>query len=122
MKTIELTKGSGRTKVTLICDRMGTGLVVRIFNEAEHIGAVAVGEYDHAHERASCSLINRLGHKDDVIALPVAHRIARKTKNPVCVIAGVHLDNITPSEISVLTYGYEKLVDEMLGMLEAGVI
>ncbi len=120
MRSIHLSQGSGRTKVNLVCDRMGDSLVVRIFNENEHIGAVAFGEYDHVRERASGSLINRLGHKDDVIALPMAHKIARKTKKPVCVIAGVHLDDITTEEITVLTDYYEAMVDKLLARLEAG--
>ena len=46
MERCELSKGQGRTKVNLSAYNMGTDLIVCIYNENAHIGAVAVGEYD----------------------------------------------------------------------------
>lgn len=96
----ELTKGEGRTKVNLSAHYIGNDLVLFIYNDNAHIGAVAVGEYDHKEQRASTSVITRLGHKDDAIAQEVAHLIAKQTKRPVCVIVGIHIDNATESEIN----------------------
>ena len=100
MSEFELTKGEGRTKVTLRTNSIGNDLVVYIYNKNAHIGAVAIGEYDHEHQRASVSVVTRLGHKDDAIAQKAAHSISKSTKKPVCVIAGVHVSNITEAEIS----------------------
>lgn len=98
----KLTVGKGRTKVSLTANRLGDDLVVFICNEQAHIGAVAMGEYDHEHERASVSVLTRLGHKDDVIAQRAAYLISKFFRASVCVIAGVHLDNITGEEIKAL--------------------
>ena len=68
MGKYESTKGEGRTKVNLLAYNMGNDLVVSIYNKNAHIGAVAVGEYDHQEKRASVSVITRMGHKDDAIA------------------------------------------------------
>ncbi|MDP2932103.1 MAG: hypothetical protein Q8O05_06385, partial [Chloroflexota bacterium] len=79
MKGFELAYGEGRTRISLSAYRMGADLVVFIYNDYAHIGAVAVAEYDHKEGRASCSLITRLGHKDDAVAQKAAYLISKRT-------------------------------------------
>ena len=86
--------------VNLSAHYTGNDLVLRVYNDNAHIGAVAVGEYCHKEQRASTSVITRLGHKDDAIAQEVAHSIAKRTKRPVCAIVGIHIDHATESEIN----------------------
>ena len=117
MKSVDrykLTRGEGRIRVSLRAQEMGENLVVCIFNENAHIGAVAVGEYDHKEERASTSVITRLGHKDDVIAQKAAYLISRHIKGPSCVIAGVHLNGITEEEIQKLLENTDSLVEDFV--------
>jgi len=114
MDKYELTKGGGRTKVNLLAHYMGSDLIVYIYNENAHIGAVAVGEYDHKKRRASTSVITRLGHKDDSVAQKAAHSISKSTRKPVCVVAGIHLDNITDAEIDKILENTRGLVDEFI--------
>lgn len=106
----ELRAGAGRTIVNLSARYMGSDLVVLIYNEKAHIGAVAVADYDHKEQRTSVSVITRLGHKDDAVAQKAAHQINKHTQKPVCVIAGIHLDNITEAEIKQLVENSDKLV------------
>ena len=114
----EITKGEGRTKVSLLVESIGDDLVVFIHNENAHIGAVAVGEYDHKQARASTSVITRLGHKDDAIAQKAAYLITKHTKRPSCVIAGVHLDNITEEEIEKLLEVADSCLNDFLSRYE----
>ena len=114
MDKYELTSGEGRTKVSLSAQYMGNDLAVFIYNDNAHIGAVAVGEYDHNEKRVSTSVITRLGHKDDAIAQKAAYSISKSTKRPVCVIAGVHLDNITEQEIGKLLQNASFMVEELI--------
>ena len=114
MDKYELTTGEGRTKVSLSAHRMGSDPIVYLYNENAHIGAVAVGEYDHKGKRASTSVITRLGHKDDVVAQKAAHSISKSTRKPVCVIAGIHLENITEIEISKILENTSSLVNEFI--------
>lgn len=109
MKSLTLTEGSGRTGVTLMIDPIGDDLVVRIFNERGHLGAVALAEYSHAEGRTSTSVITRLGHKDDRVAAEVAHDLSSHFRKPVCVVAGIHLDNITLAEIDEILENCRKL-------------
>ena len=85
-----------------------------IYNQNAHIGAVALGEYDPSSGRASTSVITRLGHKDDVIAQKAAYLISKSIKKPVCVIAGIHLDHITKTEINRILKNADALVSEFV--------
>lgn len=99
MKRYQIRRGTGRTEVRLSARYLGSALIVTIYNDNAHLGAVAVGDYDHKEDRAYSSVITLTGHRDDEIAKKQAHAIARHTKKPVCVIAGVHVDEVTKDEI-----------------------
>jgi hypothetical protein len=114
MISYRLTEGKGRTRVSLLAEDMGDDQIVLIYNENAHIGAIALGEYDFNHERASVSVITRLGHKDDSIAQKAAYLISKHLKKPVCVIAGVHIDNITGTEISKILENSSSAVDKFI--------
>jgi oligoendopeptidase F len=110
----EITKGEGRTKVRLSAHYIGSDLVVYIYNQNAHIGAVAIGEYDDKNRRVSISVITRLGHRDDAVAHKAAYLISKSTRKPVCVIAGIHLDNTTEAEITQILENTSHLVDEFI--------
>jgi hypothetical protein len=112
MKSVVLREGAGRTRVTLCAQSIGSDLVVCLFNERGHLGAVAVADYCHAENRASTSVITRLGHKDDAVAYNAAYKLCKRFKEPVCAIAGIHLDNITDEEIAQIMRNCDKLVDK----------
>ena len=114
MDKYELIRGEGRTRVNLSAHSMGNDLVVFIYNINAHLGAVAVGEYDHHEKRASTSVITRLGHKDDAVAQKAAYLISKSTKRPTCVIAGIHLDNITTEETDKLVENAAIMVEELI--------
>ena len=120
MDEYELTAGEGRTRVSLLAYHMGSDLVVCIYNENAHIGAVALGEYDHKEKRASCSVITRLGHKDDVVAQEATHSIAKRTKRAVSVVVGIHLDKITATEIDGILENARSLIAQLCAALEGG--
>jgi hypothetical protein len=114
MDEYHATRGEGRTKVSLLAHHMGSDPIVYFYNENAHIGAVAIGEYEHKKERASTSVITRLGHKDDAVAQKAAYLISKATRKPVCVIAGIHVNNISEMEISQILENTNSLVDEFI--------
>jgi hypothetical protein len=114
MDESELTVGEGRTQVNLRAPYMGEELVIFVYNENAHVGAIAVGEYDPKEKRASTSVITRLGHKDDIVAQKAAYSISKSTKKPVCVIAGIHVDNITDMEINQILQNTNALVSKFI--------
>jgi len=117
MVEYELAKGRGRTRVNITVDSLGSDLLVRIYNRNAHIGAVAIGDYDHEHERASVSVITRLGHKDDALAKEAAYLVSKSIRRPVCVIAGVHLDNITGEEIDRILANTKNAISEIIDVI-----
>lgn len=108
------TRGVGRLQVNLHATATGKDWLIRVFNENAHIGAVAVGDYDFKSERASVSVITRPGHKDDAIAQRAAYLISKSTRKAVCVVAGIHLDNITQAEIIQVTENAIGAVEDFL--------
>ena len=114
MVEYELTKGEGRARINVTVNSLGSDLVVRIYNQNAHIGAVAVGDYDGEHQRASVSLITRLGHKDDALAREAAYLLSKSIRRPVCVVAGVHLDNITREEIDEILANTKTAISEII--------
>ena len=114
MKSVALNEGEGRTRLSLSAYKIGNDLVVCLFNQHGHIGAVAVADYHAESGRTSTSVITRAGHKDDLLAVASAYRICKRLKAPVCVIAGVHVDRITKKEITQIKRNCERLVDRFL--------
>jgi hypothetical protein len=97
---------------------VGNDLVVFITNDQAHVGAVAVAEFSVSENRASTSVITRLGHKDDPIAYMAAHVLCRRLKKPICAIAGIHLDGITQEEIDQITQNCGMLVERLATVLD----
>jgi len=120
MKLSLLSEGKGRTKVNLSSQLIGSDLIVCIFNECAHLGAVAVADYCHQESRASTSVITRIGHRDDSVAYNAAHKLCKRLKKPVCAIAGIHLDDITDEEITQIIHNCDKLVDRLSQQSAAG--
>ena len=114
MSNFEISAGEGRARVNLLAQLMGDDLVIFIYNDNAHIGAVAVAEYDHKEERTSTSVITRLGHKDDVLAHKAACQICKHAKKPVCAVAGVHIDDITDAEINRVVENIDELVQQFI--------
>jgi len=112
MEPVLLHEGTGRTRVTLSASAIGKDPIVCLFNDAGHIGAVAVAEY--GKNRTSVSVITRAGHKEDAVASAAARKLCKFLKKPVCVIAGIHLDNITEDEITQIVANCEKLVEKYI--------
>jgi hypothetical protein len=103
-------EGEGRTRISMSVNRIGEDLIVCLFNEAGHIGAAAVADYSEKENRASVSVITRPGHMEDSLASDAARRLCKAVRRPVCVIAGIHLDNITKEEIAEILKNSERLI------------
>jgi gallate decarboxylase subunit D len=117
---MELSKGRARSEVRLKADLLGNDLVVYLYNEGAHVGAVAVGDPDPEHGSASVSLITRSGHKEDGIAQKAAYRISKSLNRTVCVIAGIHLDRATRAEIKLLVRNVSVVVRAFIKGMMSG--
>jgi len=91
--------GRGATGVILMAARVGQDLLVRVHNPNAHVGAVAVAVYDQASNRCSTSVLTVMGHRDDAVAAPVAHKVCSALEVTTCVVAGIHVENATKMDI-----------------------
>jgi hypothetical protein len=116
---ISLEYGKGRTKLSFVAKRVGDDWVACMIGGKAHVGAVGVGVYDEISGRASSSVITLAGHRDDRIAKEGAERISKHTKSATVLIVGIHVENITEKEISMIIKNSEHLVGMFLEKLKA---
>jgi hypothetical protein len=97
-----------RIGVTVI--RIGKELMAVVEGgDRPHIGSIAVavpcrtlscGSRENDEKTSSTvSIYNVVGHKDDQIASPLAHLIARNFSRVTVVLAGIHIDNAVKKDI-----------------------
>lgn len=106
--------GTGQRQIQLEARRFGEQLIVLVHNPTPHVGAVAVAEYDPVTGRSSTSVLTRVGHKDDVVAVAAAHRISKAMRTVVCVVAGIHIDGATQTDIEATVENAQKVVELLL--------
>jgi hypothetical protein len=115
-------EGEGRTRVSMSVSGIGGDLIVCLFNEAGHIGAAAVADYSEKENQVSVSVITRHGHREDALASDAARKLCKAVRRPVCVIAGIHLDNITKDEIAEIMANCNKLISVGSGQFLLGIV
>lgn len=108
MRNYNVESGSGKHKVYLFATVTGDGIMSSIVGgEKPHLGAVVLSLprkslADPAVASCTSTILPLLGHKDDEAARPVAEMLAREMSVPVCVSAGVHIDDAGPGDIQIL--------------------
>ncbi len=127
VKNFSVCAGEGKYTVTITATLTGEGIICQLLGgEKPHVGAVAVGLprpslKDPAQMSCNCIVIPLLGHKDDELAKPVAERVARLCGQPAVVVAGVHVDHATVSDINLLRENTCAALDKLCGIL-SGII
>ncbi len=111
-------------KVNIRCDviPMGEDLTVLLYGgDLPHIGSTVL-----SIPRASLtgdglsttsSVLNCLGHKDDVLARIYAEKIAVKSNHTTVCICGIHVDGLSGEGIKVIYDGCLLLLDEVLSAI-----
>lgn len=111
-------------KVNICCDviPMGEDLTVLLYGgDLPHIGSTVL-----SIPRASLkgdglsttsSVLNCLGHKDDVLARIYAEKIAVKSNHTTVCICGIHVDGLSGDGIKAIYDGCLLLLDEVLSAI-----
>ena len=100
--------------------RLGEDLVVLLGGgERPHVGTLVVAEprasgADPTRRSATSSVWNRLGHKDEALARPLAERLAAALDVTVVVVAGVHVENLDEAGIQTFAGLAQELTEDML--------
>lgn len=95
--------------VKLVCtvQMMGGDCVVMLRGgERPHVGSVAMAvpraSLSGVGRSATVSTLNGVGHKDDLLANPIAHAVASRLGCTAVCVAGVHVDGATPAQIAAI--------------------
>jgi hypothetical protein len=100
------------------------GLVFTIFGgEKSHIGTVVMTlpRPSHLNQNkisTTSSILNNIGHKDDVIARDASEKMAKKFEIPTVVVAGIHIDDASKEDIDTLMKNANKITEKMIKKLE----
>lgn len=108
IKTVEFSAGEGKHRVSLLTTFSPEGLVCQLYGgEKPHVGAVVLSVprpslKDPAETSTNSSILPLLGHKDDELARPIAEEVVKYFKVPVVVVAGLHIEQASAKDISLL--------------------
>ncbi len=106
--------------------RLGEDWVVCLGGgDQPHVGAVVAAEprpslADPGQWSATSSVWNRLGHKDEALARPLAEKLAGSLRAMVVVVGGVHVDGLDASGIQTFLEMGEELARQMVARLAGG--
>ena len=87
-----------------------------------HIGSVAMAvprpSLTGVGRSATVSTLNRMGHKDDFLANPIAHAVAERMDCVVTCAAGVHVDDATPEQIAAIQAAVPTIIERICATVE----
>lgn len=88
----------------LSVSELGDHLMVCVSGgDAPHIGSVVLAEprpsLSGEGRSATSSVLNRLGHKDELVARSLAENLSAKLDTVVCCVCGIHKDAPTPEDL-----------------------
>ena len=111
---IRLSRRKGKTEISCIVTYMGKDISVSIFGgDIPHIGSVVLAEprpsLTGKGQSVTSSVINRLGHKDEVIARDVADALAKKYGVAVLCACGIHIHHADQQDLKQI----RELVEEL---------
>jgi hypothetical protein len=112
------TKKVSRIEITLEVKKLGEDYLLTLTGGQEHAGAVAVGLFDEKSGRASSSVLTLPGHREEQLALDNAKRVSKATGKTAVVIAGIHVDKISPEEIKEIVSVAEEMVGNFITSCE----
>lgn len=98
---------------------LGEDLVVCLGGgDQPHVGSVVCAEprpslADPGRRSATSSVWNRLGHKDEALARPLAERLAVALGRTVVVVAGVHVEGLDAAGIQAFVEMTGELAEAM---------
>ena len=116
--------GDGIFKVIAEVKIIGDDLMISVWGGTKpHIGSISVsvprlGLQDNTTMSATSSIINLIGHKDEVVARKFSEQLAAKFNKNVIATAGIHIDDITENQINILMQNMTDLCLDIIIKLE----
>jgi hypothetical protein len=111
-------------KVTAEVKIIGDDLIISVWGGSKpHIGSISVsvprpGLKDRTRMSSTSSVINLTGHKDEVVARKFSEQLSAKFKRNAIATAGIHIDDITDSQIEIIMHNISELCLDVINKLE----
>jgi len=121
---IQSSVGEGVYKVLAEVKIIGEDLLIAVWGGTKpHIGSITVsvprpGLADSIKISSTSSVINLVGHKDEVVARKFSEKFASKFNKNVIATAGIHIDEITQDQVDALMNNVSDLCNDMILKLE----
>jgi hypothetical protein len=103
---------------------IGDDLMISVWGGTKpHIGSISVsvprpGLKDGTSMSSTSSVINLIGHKDEVVARKFSEQLAAKFNRNAIATAGVHIDDITENQINIIMQNITALCLDVINKLE----
>ena len=108
-------------KHCLYCDLtvMGNDFTLSVYGgDAPHVGSVVMSTARPSLTGkglgVTCSVLNGIGHKDEIIGRLFAEALAKKKNCTVVCSCGIHIDNITEEQLAQVQIAAEKILKQLL--------
>ena len=103
---------------------IGDDLIISVWGGTKpHIGSISVsvprpGLKDSTSMSSTSSVINLIGHKDEVVARKFSEQLATKFSRNAIATAGIHIDDITENQINIIMQNVTDLCLDVINKLE----
>ena len=110
-------------KVVAEVNIIGDDLMISVWGGTKpHIGSISVsvprpGLKDGTRMSSTSSVINLIGHKDEVVARKFSEQLAAKFNRNAIATAGVHIDDITENQINIIMQNITALCLDVINKL-----
>ena len=108
IQAVRSSVGDGIFKVIAEVKIIGDDLMISVWGGTKlHIGSISVsvprpGLKDGTSISSTSSVINLIGHKDEVVARKFSEQLAAKFNRNAIATAGVHIDDITENQMDII--------------------
>ncbi len=102
---------------------IGDDLMISVWGGTKpHIGSISVsvprpGLKDGTGMSSTTSVINLIGHKDEVVARKFSEQLAAKFDKNAIATAGIHIDDITENQINIIMQNITVLCLDIINKL-----
>jgi hypothetical protein len=119
MNTHTISEKRGGFEVNALINILGDDILIVLSGGKKHIGAIAMAAPrpsldDPKKISATSSVYTYSGHKEDVISKSMSELLSKELNRKTVVVAGMHWDKLTSSNIRLITNICDKLAKRII--------
>lgn len=117
---IRAAAGSGRHRISATALCIGEDICISVWGGSRpHIGSVAIAVPRQSIQkpgqlRATSSVFNFVGHKDEAVAREIAETVAMRLDRNVVVTAGIHVEDMNHDDLVTILGNVAKLKERII--------